>query len=394
MSVFELASRHLRAIGLTAGIAAGSAMAAAPAHATDVGTPAEPAYTFNLSGFATFAAGRVLGGTHDPTVDQGWHCPCLISDYARAGVYEGRRWQWRPDSKLGLQARVATVDQKYALTAQVVARGAGGGDGTASIEWLYATVELTSRLTLQAGRKRLPLFLYSDVQDIGHALPWIHLPAQVYGWEIVNYDGANLTWRDSIGAWTVQSNAFAGGESARDDGYWRLYNGRDSRTDSRWSNIVGLETKVNRGWFGLRTLYMQSDTQSRQIGVDDHYGPPRRQRIYGLSMTADFDQLFAGAELLAIDRRADYGRDTAQLAWVGYRIGRWTPLLSWSSYRLHPLAEAVEAHASVSAVLRYDLTSTAAVKLQYDDWRDRSEAGMTSMHGDARLLTVGLDMVF
>ena len=31
------------------------------------------------------------------------------------------------------------------------------------------------------------------------AYPWVHLPGQVYGWEIVNYNGANLLYRDQWG---------------------------------------------------------------------------------------------------------------------------------------------------------------------------------------------------
>ena len=37
---------------------------------------------FTGSGFMTLAAGRVFGGTRDAAVDQGFHCPCSIYDYA------------------------------------------------------------------------------------------------------------------------------------------------------------------------------------------------------------------------------------------------------------------------------------------------------------------------
>ncbi len=407
MSVIERVSGRLYAMVIAAAVFFGGQVAAAvaaepPAAQSTAAAPAVPALgsaadgpglQYGFSGFATVAVGRILGGTHDPEVNQGWNCPCFISDYAQGGVYEDRGWTARPGSRVGLQGRLATEDQKYSLTAQVVARGA---TESVRIEWLYGTVELDSRFTLQVGRKRLPLFLFSDVQDVGYALPWIHLPPQMYGWEVVNYDGVNLLYREQAGNWTLLANAFAGGETLRDAGYWRMYNGKESVTDSRWKGIVGGELRANRDWFVIRTLYMQSDTQSRARGIDPGFSEAKRQRIYGLSLTADFGQLFGGAELLAIDRKADYGRDNAQLLWAGYRMGKWTPLLSWSNYRLHPtdpLALA-EAHATTSAVLRYDLGSTSSLKVQLDAWKDRSQPGFGSMHGDARLLTVALDMVF
>ena len=55
---------------------------------------------FTGSGFMTLAAGRVFGGTRDVAVDQGFHCPCFISDYAQRGVYEAgaapRGWTGPP----------------------------------------------------------------------------------------------------------------------------------------------------------------------------------------------------------------------------------------------------------------------------------------------------------
>jgi Gram-negative porin len=348
----------------------------------------------NFSGFATLAVGRIVGGSHDEAADLGYDCPCFISDYAQSGVYERRRAQFGPDSKLGVQGQISSPDQRYSITGQLVSRGAA--NGRINLEWLYLTAELNSRLTLQAGRKRLPLFNYSDVQDVGHALPWIHLPPQLYGWEVVNYNGANLRYREQLGSWTVNANTFAGAETATDSGFWKIYNGKTSRTASKWTNIVGAELKGGKGWFELRGLYMQSNTQNRIANVDDGYSDPQKQRIYGLSATADFGGPFASVELLSIDRKADYGGDKAQLYSAGYRLGKFTPLLSYASYRqtLNDSTAVPEGHDTFSAVLRYDLTSSSALKVQFDVWKDKSGSGFGSQHGDSRLLTLSYDTVF
>lgn len=357
-------------------------------------TASPSALEFTASGFLSATAGRVLGGTHDAETDVGYRCPCFIADYAQGGVYESGRLRAGPDSRLGVQGSVMSADRRFGVTAQLVSRGAA--NGAVNLEWAYGVVELNSRLTLQFGRKRLPLFAYSEVQDVGLAIPWTHLPPQLYGWEIVNYNGANLLYRDTWLGWASALNVFTGNETARNAGYWKIYNGKDSRTTSRWTDILGTEWKLARNGFEARYVYMQSFTQNRPIVEDDAgFSDRKRQRIHGVSLTYDQDRWLARAELLWIDRTADYGRDYAQLYALGYRIGRFTPLISYSNYsqRNHDPGIA-EAHDTTSAVLRYDLTSTSAIKIQFDLWRDRSAAGFASMRGDSRLLSISYDRVF
>ncbi len=372
------------------------ALAALPAHSQTPAPsiPPSPALEFSASGFLTATAGKVLGGTHDAATDGGYRCPCFISDYAQAGVYETGRLRAGPDSRLGVQGSVMSADRRYGATAQLVSRGAAGG--AVNLEWAYGVVELNSRLTLQVGRKRLPLFAYSEVQDVGLALPWTHLPSQLYGWEIVNYNGANLLYRDTWLGWATALNVFSGSETSRNAGYWKIYNGKRSRTDARWTDILGTEAKVSRSGFEARYVYMQSNTQNRLMGEDDSgFSERKRQRIHGVSFGYDQDNWLARAELLWIDRTADYGRDYAQLYMLGYRIGRFTPLVSFSNYKQKNNDPTIaEAHHTASAVLRYDLTNTSAVKVQFDVWRDRSATDFPAMRGNSRLLTVSYDRVF
>ncbi len=350
---------------------------------------------FSGSGFVSIVAGKVLNGTHDETTDLGYRCPCFIADYAQGGVYEQGRWRFAPDSKLGLQGQVAIDAGRYSVTAQVVARGARGGDP--DLEWLYGTAELSGAWTLQVGRKRLPLFLASEVQDVGYALPWVHLPPQLYGWEVVNYNGASLTHRAAVGAWLAALQVIAGGETVRDSGFWKIYNGKDSRTDVRWSNILGGEMKLSLDGFDARVVYLQSDTQNRLVSDGaTEFSPPARQKIHGLSFNVDDTRWVARAEFLYINREHDYGFDHAQLVALNYRVGSLLPLLSYSNYRQTVITgdDAPEVHSTRSVVLRYEWDKASAVKMQYDAWRDKSGAGYPSMHGDARPISLSYDRVF
>ncbi|MDP2751876.1 MAG: hypothetical protein Q8O31_04625, partial [Rhodocyclaceae bacterium] len=106
---------------------------------------------FSGNGFLTLGVGKMLGGDSGRVLDR--EGPLFISDYAQAGVYDGRSGlQMKPDSKLGLQGGVALIGTGLSATAQVVVRGARE---TVNLEWLYGSYVLNENTTLQAGRKRL-----------------------------------------------------------------------------------------------------------------------------------------------------------------------------------------------------------------------------------------------
>lgn len=349
---------------------------------------------FSGSGFLTLAAGKMVGGTSHQTVS-GYQCPCFISDYANAGIYENDGINIGPDSRLGLQG-TATFGKDLSATGQIVSRGAL--DGKVNLEWVYGSYKLNDKLTLQLGRKRLPLFYYSESQDVGLSFPWVHLPPQLYGWEVVNYDGANVLYQDQWGEWSHSLNVFAGDETKNEAGYWKIYNGRDVRTDVRWSNIRGAELGLARNWLEMRLVYLQSDTSNKVVGEDAAFSPAARQHIYGFSANIDHENWVVRSEFLYIDRKEDYGADRAQLIGVGYRVGKFLPMITHANYQQTVSADQnlAEGHSTTSLSLRYDVNTSSAIKLQYDYWRDHSNPGYNAMtpYGSSRLLSVSYDRVF
>lgn len=383
------------------------ALATPAAHAIEAGP-----FELNGSGFLTLGVGSMLGGTHTQVND--YDCPCFTSDYAQAGNYDnGDMLQWKPDTKLGLQGSIALDNKRYMLTGQIVSRGAR--DGKVNLEWLYATIRATDHLTLQLGRKRLPQFYYSDTQDIGLALPWTHLPPQLYGWEAVNYNGGSVRYEDDIGSWSLAGEFIAGRENLEDSGYWKIYNGRRSRTDIKWNNILGVNLTAQRDWFETRLVYIQSRNSLRYVtGVwndavgnyDDSamadYGPSFRQRIYGIAVNIDYNNWLLRSEAIYIKHPGLNYSDSSQILAAGYRFGKWQPLLTFSNYHAVPVAvdgdpapgTAMEKHYTISATLRYDMTSSSAFKLQYDSQHSRSGPDYPYQYGDAQLLTLTYDQVF
>jgi hypothetical protein len=367
------------------------------------------------SGFLTVAAGAMLDGTSNNVADN--NCPCFAADYAQAAVYDGRKeLQFNPDSKLGLQGTAAVANGRFSVTAQAVARGA---TKKVNLEWLYASLRANDTITIQAGRKRLPMFYYSDTQDIGVALPWTHLPPQLYGWEAVNYNGMNLMYQDQWGSWSATSNILAGSESINDAGYDRIYYGRQSRTDVKWDHIVGGDLTLQKDWFETRFVYIQSTTSTRNVsgtwdaalGAYDpatsqtDFGTEFGQEIFGLTFNVDYESWLARSEFIRINRPGQTFRDNAYIVAAGKRVGKWQLLLTQSSYWGTAVVEnggdptAQEAHVTNSATLRYDLTTSSDVKVQYDYQHDQSGPNWVvgtngAPYGDARLLTVAYDMVF
>lgn len=367
------------------------------------------AVEYSGSGFYTIAAGKMLGGTRANVED--YNCPCFISDYAQAGVYDSRSsLQWKPDSKLGVQGSAAY--SSVSLTAQLVVRGA---TGTADLEWLYGNYNLNDKISIQLGRKRLPMFYYSDVQDIGFSLPWTHLPPGLYGWEAVNYSGVSVRYQDRFRDWSATADLFAGNETNNNSGYWKIYNGRQSQSGIKWSNIVGGDLTLSKDWLETRAVYIQSGTQENLVsnGWDGQaytlppsvIYPPAKQQIFGLTVNADYRNWLLRTEFIQIDHPGLNYKDHAQLVGVGYHYQKWQPMATWGRYKGSAVTEGLlpgvlpwtysqDMQQTLSLTLRYDLTATSDVKVQFDSESDHSDAGYTPNYGSARLLTFTYDTVF
>ncbi len=367
----------------------------------------KPAVEFSGSGFLTVAAGKIVGGSSDNAETNpnylGYKGPHFISDWAQGAVYENKGLQFAPDTRLGLQGS-AVFGPGFSLTGQVVGRGAR--DGKVDLEWLYGSYKVNDNLTIQLGRKRLPILYYSESQDVGVSYPWAHLPTDLYGWQIVNYNGANLMYRDQIGNWSYTTTVFAGAETNKDSGYQKMYNGKDSKTNVRWTHILGGELALSRDWFETRIGYFQNDAENGVTGSGD-YNPKYRQRIYTLGFVVDYGNWLIRNEYYVGDLSRVEEKDYAQIYAIGYRMGKWTPMLTYSNYHTRYRVggalfgyrrEDEERHDTRSLSLRYDLSSSSAVKIQYDDYRDYSgasfHAGGTVATGNARLITLSFDKIF
>jgi hypothetical protein len=355
---------------------------------------------FTGTGFLTAAVGKVLDGSVNNAPVDSYQCPCQISDFSHGSIYDNSSLNLAPDSKLGLQGRVDFTD-KLSLTSQGVSRGSQ--NGRPNLEWLYASYKLTSDTTVQVGRKRLPLFYFSETQDVGITNPWIHLPQQIYGWDAVNYNGINISHTHNVGSWATRLNVYGGSETVINNQYQRIYDKND-RTDTRWSDIFGAEFFFSRSWFEGRFMALTQQPQNRTVSgycaMTDSctmdWGQKSRRNMFGFSTVMTPNDWVLMTETLYTPL-IGYDHAFSALASVGRHFGKWLPMVTYSIYEetiIAPNSIDNERHSNTSAVLRYDLTPASDVKLQFDHWISYGGNYFPSIYGNSNMLTLAYDLVF
>lgn len=349
---------------------------------------------YSVNGFGTVAVGKVVSGDVNNADYVRYKCPCFITDYNNGGIYEDDEgWRFDQESRLGVQLNV-NFNDKFSFVTQVMARAV---DSELSLEWAYLSYQLSDKFTLQAGRKRIPLYFYSEFQDVGFAYNWLRPPQTLYGWEASNYNGANIRYNDNLGEWSLTANLYAGKETVDDAPYNDLYDVVSQ--DSKWDKIRGVDIELNRDWFTARLIYMTSENSTTERPDSNaFYSPPTDQTVIGLSLNADFGDWFILSEM-NVNKREDKGddltiRSPATMLAVGYRIGSWTPFVSWSRFwdKSNNLnLYEPERFTDASFTLRYDLGASSAIKAQVNRLQDKS---LYDFVGDTTVFAMSYDFIF
>lgn len=336
----------------------------------------------NISGFASINGGKVLSGTGVPHYGVE---PTFLADYPIVSAYT-KDFSFKPESLIGLQVS-ADLSEGLSVTGQLVARGADNYN--AEFEWAYISYELNDSWTVQAGKKRLPLFYYSDFYDVGYAYVWMRPPADNYTWQIFNYEGINFLYNGSIGDWSMTANIYAGRE---DDPNNKLLSDFFFQKPTReiWEDILGGVATFSKDWLEVRVTHMQY-TNRRFIGGEEQVWDGKTSRdgkFYGLAANADFGNFFILSEFNRLD--LDGNLDTYMLS-AGYRIGAFTPYVMISDFKQDGDGD-VEKHSTQAVGFRWDFHPSAAFKMQYDRVTDDSYD--LAVAGDSKAITFGVDVVF
>ena len=326
-----------------------------------------------LNGFASAVVGRVIEGEE------------FLADFPKTGIYD-TRLSLDPDTSLGVQlSSYFTAD--FSLIAQASVHGAEDYDPR--VDWLYLNYYLTPELSLQLGRKRLPLYYYSDYFDVGYAYYWIRPPPDVYTWQITNYNGVSLLYETAISQWDASLNLYYGSEESEDNQLLGLLFG--ARVDETWKNMIGIVGTVSNRWLEIRLTHMQGLIDRKISGVS--VINDIKQQFLGLSVNLTINNLLVLSEFNNYrqpDNDVDYN---AYLLSFGYQIGAITPHITRSGFRQEINAVGNdEKHHTTSIGLRWDVVDNIAVKIQFDKVID--EGVVVPIKGDSESISLGMDFVF
>ena len=326
-----------------------------------------------LTGYASIVAGRVTNGEQ------------FLADYPKAGVYDDD-WSFSPDTSFGVQLS-SDLSEKIKLIIQAISNGASNYD--VELDWAYLNYQLSTEISLQAGRKRLPLYYYSDFFDVGYAYYWIRPPADNYTWQISNYNGLSLLYQPQLREWDALFNIYIGREDSDNNDLLSML--ADASVDETWKNMVGFVAELSNDWIDIRTAFMRGQLDRT---IDDVIAEKDiKQKFSGLSVNLHIDNISILSEFNQYIRDSNNIDVKTHMLSIAYRIDKLTPHLTHSALKQgNNLAGGDENHETKSAGFKWDFNKTTALKIQYDKVKDKGI--IIPVLGDSKSISFGIDVVF
>jgi hypothetical protein len=149
-------------------------------------------------------------------------------------------------SLFALQASTDLGDG-WGVTTQLLARGAEAWDINA--EWAYISYDASDNWRLLMGRQRVDTYMYSDYLDVSYAYHWIKPPDGVYSLSFDVFDGIGSVYSSSIGEF---DSSFQIGYGRNQD-RGTLFG---SERDMDFSDILTASWTINRDWLTVRASYV------------------------------------------------------------------------------------------------------------------------------------------
>lgn len=363
--------------------------------------PAQAEMSLDISGYGSIVAGKTFGSVDDPLNEGETRDEILTADFYDVGQYDNDI-AFKPESVFALQMTTQLTDD-LKITGQLVAKGTD--DFEPEFDWYYLTYQATDELTLMAGRRNIPMYYYSEFTEVGYAYPWIRPPANLYWWQITQFDGFHASYTFDIGDVSTKITGFYGNEKSYDNKemlyYERLFSGSATSIDEFWTDILGVNINFAGEWFEFRFVYFQNDRDRDRNFADGSLEvvPTFDQRFIGLGGSinlGDFTFLFDYNDVRYDDDEGTYY--PTYMASLVYNIGDYQPYIYYSkadheSRDLTPVEEDLEEHFMIGYGVRYNFSHNAALKIQYDVWRDQGGPGW-DYHGDSDTLAIALDFIF
>ena len=364
------------------------ALYAAGARADEAETP-----RFSFGGFGT--VGVVHSSEKNADFTSGIYRP--------NGAGHTHAWSADADSRIGAQL-TATLSPRLSAVLQVISEQNYDDTYRPHVEWANLKYQFTPDFSVRAGRTVLPIFLLSEVQNVGYANPWVRPPLDFYSLvPIDSSDGVDASYRAHFDK-LASTFRFTHGRS-----FARFPSGTAKTTDG-W----GISNTSEYGAFTAHASYFKARTTFsvykplfdgfRQFGAEgialaDRYEPSNTAvTFFGLGATYDPGKWFVTGERGFVGSDSVLGKRSAWYASGGYRMGKLTPYVTYARRKsqsdtsdpgltlsalppslagraaalnagLNAGLGSVPVQATLSFGTRWDFAKNAALKLQLDHIR-------------------------
>ncbi|MBW6390319.1 porin [Billgrantia antri] len=346
-------------------------------------------------------------------------------------------WSAEVDSRLGLQL-TANLTPRLSSVVQVVTEQQYDGQFRPAIEWANINFDVTPELSLRVGRVILPVFMNSEYRKVGYATPWVRPPLEVYRTiPVSSIDGLDVSYRSRIASATSTLRATYG-QSDSTFPYTDSAMGR-ATAEARAREGLTIGNTVEQGNLSVFAAYSHY-----RLSIEDFNPLFDVFRMFGPEGDAIADRYNVddkSFEVISLGARYDPGNWFVMGEWAqtssrtfltdnrgwyisgGYRLGAFTPYLTYANQRIHsqtstpglsqPGSEALDAmlnsllqgqpqQKSISLGLRWDFSSSMAIKAQFDHMNHEggsrgylvnSQPGFDP-GGSVNLFSLALDFVF
>jgi hypothetical protein len=395
-----------------------------------IGDDVEPGSGSSVLSFSGFGT---VGVTHSSEDNADFPAGIFQSN----GAGHTRSWSAEVDSLIAGQVS-ARITPELSAVVQVIAEQNYNGTYTPHVEWANIKYQFTPDLSVRIGRVELPTFLFSDTRKVGYTLPWVRPPIEVYSLlPITASDGGGFSYRLNSGDLTnTTQGSYVQSNTPEPDNRGTAM-ARNSINVSNTTEYKSLTFRVSyqHALLTISSLDGFLDTfrmfGPQGVAIADKYNSddkPVVTEVIGASY--DPGRWFVISEWAHARFNSFLGEDTGWYASSGYRIGQFTPYVTYSQERaasnsdpgltlaglsrpvagfaaglnagLNAILETIPTQHTVSLGARWDFAKNVDLKLQFDHMRIGADSDGVLINiqpgfrpgGTVNLFSATVDFVF
>ncbi|MDP1931754.1 MAG: hypothetical protein Q8L60_09880 [Gammaproteobacteria bacterium] len=281
---------------------------------------------WSLNGYGT------LGAAHS-SENKADYIPSPVFPKGPGSSYN---WDAMIDTRAGVQLRVQPND-KLSGVLQVVAEKRFDGKFKPRVEWANLHYALTPSLHVRAGRIALGTYMVSDHRKVGHSLPWLRPPVELYRLiAITSSDGVDLSYQHNFTGGSYTATVSYGSSKAKEfvglleaSNIWtmvhRVERGPLTLHASYSSAKVDYGRQFHLLWDGFEAFGPAGEVVSARYDATGRWSP-----FIAVGFQYDPGDWFVMTEWSEGDVGSDFGNRAAWYVSGGYRLGAIAPYVTFA----------------------------------------------------------------